>query len=128
MKNTLCKSERLSSKVIIDDLFSSKGVIKIKEFPFILITKETELPTDFPVQAMFSVAKRKNKLAVTRNLIKRRIKEGYRKNKTELYSVLQKNNKQLAICFIYLDNKPLPYQVIEEKIIVLLERLTQKSE
>jgi len=128
MKNTLCKAEILSSKIIIDELFAGNNVEKFKAFPFLAIIKETELPSKFPVQAMFSVAKRKNKLAVTRNLIKRRIKEGYRKNKHELYAVLTKKNKQIAICFIYLDNKPLSSQVIEEKIIVLLKKVKKYCE
>ena len=127
MKHTFCKEERLCSKVRIDELFSdSPDKIKLTEFPFVLIAKKTKLNTNFPAQILFSVSKRKIKHAVKRNLIKRRCKEAYRQHKNLLYSYLVAKNENLILSIVYIGNKPLPYQLIEEKIIVLLNRLTQE--
>jgi ribonuclease P protein component len=128
-KNTFKKEERLCEKKLIDSLFAGKGVQKKTEFPFILLSKEIENNIDsIPAKVMFSVSKRKIKLAVKRNLLKRRAKEAYRLHKHSLISELEQQNKNLIFCFIYLAKKPLPYNIIEQKIIVLLNRLKNESE
>ncbi len=125
MKNTFCKEERLCSKILIDSLFEEKDKLKFTEYPWMLIAKEVEMDSNYPAQVMFSVSKRKIKLAVNRNKVKRKGKEAYRLNKSSLYDWLEKRNKKLILCFIYLEKKPLPYSLLEEKIIVLLSRLTK---
>jgi ribonuclease P protein component len=125
MKNTFCKEERLCSKILIDSLFEEKDKLKFTEYPWMLIAKEVEIDSKYPAQVMFSVSKRKIKLAVNRNKVKRKGKEAYRLNKSSLYDWLEKRNKKLILCFIYLEKKPLPYSLLEEKIIVLLSRLTK---
>lgn len=126
MKNTLCKEERLCSKILIDSLFLSKDKLKFTEYPWMVMAKEVDLESNYPAQVMVSVSKRKIKLAVNRNKIKRKAKEAYRLNKSILYSSLEKRNKKMILCFIYLEKKPLPYAVLEQKIIVLLNRLTRE--
>lgn len=126
MKNTLCKEERLCSKILIDSLFLSKDKRKFTEYPWMVMAKEVDLESNYPAQVMVSVSKRRVKLAVNRNRIKRVGKEAYRLNKSILYNSLQKQNKKMILCFIYLENKPLPYAVLEQKIIVLLKRLTKE--
>jgi len=126
MKHTFCKEERLCSKILIDSLFEEKDKLKFTQYPWMVIAKKTELNSKYPAQVMFSVSKRKVKLAVNRNKVKRRAKEAYRLNKDILYKSLEKQNKQLVLCFIYLEKKPLPYSLTEEKIIVLLSRLTKE--
>lgn len=125
MENTFCKEERLCSKILIDSLFEEKDKLKFTEYPWMLIAKEVEMDSNYPAQVMFSVSKRKIKLAVNRNKVKRKGKEAYRLNKSSLYDWLEKRNKKLILCFIYLEKKPLPYSLLEEKIIVLLSRLTK---
>lgn len=128
MSTKFCKEERLYNKKSIDFLFEGNDKIKFTEFPFMVIAKETANENQkFPAQMMVSVSKRKIRLAVNRNLMKRRVKEVYRLNKNEFYQRLKSQNKQLILCFIFLGNKPIPYQLIEEKIIVLLRRLNEQS-
>jgi ribonuclease P protein component len=128
MKNKFCKEERLCNRKTIDFLFSAKEKIKFTEFPFMVIAKESINENQkFPAQMMVSVSKRKIKLAVNRNLMKRRIKEAYRLHKNEFYESLKSQNKELILCFIFLGNKPVSYELIEQKIIVLLSRLTEQS-
>lgn len=128
MKNKFCKEERLCNRKTIDFLFADEEKTKFTEFPFMVIAKESINDTQkFPAQMMVSVSKRKIKLAVNRNLMKRRIKEAYRLHKNEFYGSLNSQNRKLILCFIFLSNKPLPYELIEQKIIVLLNRLTEES-
>ena len=128
MKNKFCKEERLCNRKTIDFLFTANDKIKFTEFPFLVISKESVNDNQkFPAQMMVSVSKRKIRLAVNRNLMKRRMKEAYRLHKNDFYKALKSQNKELILCFIFLGNKPVPYELIEQKIIVLLNRLTEQS-
>ena len=79
----LNKNERLKSKKNTGLLF--KNGDSLFSFPFKLVYKWLEEGSDKnSVQLLVSVPKRKFKNAVDRNLLRRRIKEAFRKNKTEI--------------------------------------------
>ncbi len=103
------KEERLCSKKIIDKLFSEGG--SFLSFPLKVVYQETVLHTKYPVQAAFSVGKRSFKLAVHRNLIKRKMREAYRLNKFHLYSGLAE--KQVAIFFIFIGKNIPEFELVE---------------
>ncbi len=115
---TFSKNERLSSKIIIDELFA-KGK-SFNNFPFKIIWMELPQVATHS-QVLFSVPKRLYKRAVDRNRMKRLMREAYRKNKSSLYENLKE--KKIGLIFIYLNKTKLDYQEIEEKIIVSLQRL-----
>ncbi len=102
------KEERLTSKKAIDKLFSEGN--SFLSFPLKVIFSETSLPSKYPAQAAFSVGKRNFKLAVHRNLIKRKMRETYRLNKFQLYNALI--DKQMAVFFIYIGKEIPNYEQI----------------
>ena len=83
MRQTFGKAERLKSKKLIEELFSSGKWLS--EDPVRVVYKVTRLNADGPLQAGVSVPKSVMKRAVDRNRFKRMMREAYRKNKKELY-------------------------------------------
>lgn len=125
MGNTLNKAERLTGKDKIDTLY--KDGKSITEFPFKLMWIPVESKKDLaPVQAIFSVPKRRFKSAVKRNRIKRLLKEVYRSQKHELYNALENKNANINVFVIYLGKEMPNYKSVSDKIIVLLSRLKQE--
>jgi len=76
-----------------------------------------------PLQAGFTVSSRNFKKAVDRNRIKRLMRECYRLQKNALKNSLEKNNKMLAIFFIYRGNDMPVYNDIFDKMGDALNRL-----
>ncbi|RLD68636.1 MAG: ribonuclease P protein component [Bacteroidetes bacterium] len=118
------KIEKLCSKILISKLFEKNQ--RITKYPLRLIWLEAALPAKVPVQSVVSVSKRRFKKAVTRNLLKRRMREAFRLNKNELYSSVITENKQLALMFIYQSNDILPFSTIEKVMVFLLNELRAK--
>ena len=83
MKFTLGKKERLKSKKLIEKLYAEGKSIKV--FPFRMVFLQVQHTSDFPFQVGFSVPKRNFKLAVSRNRIKRLMRETYRLQKNIVY-------------------------------------------
>ncbi len=107
---TFKKEERLTSKKIIDKLFSEGD--SFLSFPLKIVFCKTELPTKSPAQSAFTVGKRNFKLAVHRNLIKRKMRETYRMQKHELYDALKEN--QLAVFFIFIGKEIPKYEDVNK--------------
>ena len=95
----LSKSERLCSKISTTELFS-KGS-SINEEPFRIIFLASDFDRDVYFKSQFIVPKRHITRAVDRNLIKRQMKEAFRKNKILLIDFLKANAKQLNFAIIY---------------------------
>jgi ribonuclease P protein component len=118
------KVERLCSRKLIEELFSSGR--SIYSYPFRLVWMPLESKLPFNSQLAFSVQKKHFKKAVTRNLLKRRLREAYRKNRNELYSFLEENDLNIVFMIIYTTKDILVYRDIEDKIIVILRRLKEE--
>ena len=124
---TFTKSERLCSKLMIERLFAGGN----KSFPayplraVYMCQPPIQGMTD--VSILISVPKKKIKRAVKRNLIKRQIREAYRRNKFILIDALKsrEDGKRLVLAFIWLDNQIHSSEEVERKVKKLLVHIVE---
>ncbi|MDA9312364.1 ribonuclease P protein component [Vicingaceae bacterium] len=124
MKNehfTLKKDEILSKRDDINLLFSEGK--HFKEFPFKIIHRLVDKSEGSSLQFGASIPKRLFKKAVDRNLLKRRCKEAYRLNRNTLKTNCEEQNIELHVMLIYISKEAMKYEIIEQKIILTLQRL-----
>lgn len=123
---TFKKHERLSGQKIVDTLFAEGKSFTVS--PFRIVWLIDERSEGSPAQILISVPKKKIKNATDRNLVKRRIREAYRKNKDVFYEYLRSKHINCAIAVLYNSNQIAEYREIEEKIILLLQRFQSEYE
>jgi ribonuclease P protein component len=116
-KLTFKKSERLSQKKLIQELFDKGSSFYLHPFKVIFLINQK--PTN---QIIASVPKSLFKRAVDRNAIKRRIREGYRLNKAKLVS-----DNFFSIAYIYTAKEILPSASIHQKIVLSFDKLISKK-
>ena len=109
---TFHKEERLCSQKIIGELFTSGE--SLLAYPLKVVFLKSEFPESYPVQAAFTVSKRNFKQAVKRNLLKRRMREAYRLNKSDFYEELADKNLHIAIMFVFIGKDVVEYPAIEK--------------
>lgn len=112
MPETLPKSERLCGKTAVAALFEhgksfAQGCLRCR---YIL------RPEEPASRIVVSVPKRNFKRAVKRNLLKRRIRESYRRQKALLPS-------SADILFIYTAHEPMPYEVVSADMSAILSKI-----
>jgi ribonuclease P protein component len=126
MRQTFSKDERLCSQIITRRLFAEGLAFNLRPFRVKWLLQPLDLPS--PVQVLISVPKSNFRKAVHRNLIRRRIKEAYRMNKHLIYNSLSSKGWQMALCITYTAKEIEPFDLIQVKIILLLQRLTIENE
>lgn len=115
-KQTFKKSERLSKKNLIQELFNKGSYFYLHPFKLIFL-QQSDLPNH---QILISVPKKNHKTAVARNKIKRRIREAYRINKpSDLPG-------KLLIAYIYTSKEILEFSLIQDAVTQAHEKLTKK--
>ncbi|MFC3975519.1 ribonuclease P protein component [Belliella kenyensis] len=119
-KYGLPKNERLHSQKAIKELFDKGSSFFL--YPLKILYFSSNNSDAETIQVLFSVSKRKIKKAVGRNLIKRRLKEAYRLNKSLLASG---NHSNLQIALIYVSSEILEFKKIESSVIKALTKLNE---
>lgn len=115
-KNTFGKEERLCSDKDIDLLYKSGSSFLQHPVVFYYISTVNTKCT----KVLVSVSKKKFKKAVDRNLVKRRLREAYRLNKTIL-------NSTFNIGLVYVASNILPYAEVEKAVKTGLEKIAGQS-
>ena len=118
------KKQKLCNETAIKEMFSNGKSFVIH--PIRLVWKEEGNSDTVAIKSIIVVPKKQLKLAADRNIVRRRMKEAYRLNKTEIEHFLVDKNKQLNIAIVYQNEKILSYKVIEEKIKLILGRLREE--
>ena len=118
------KKERLTGDIRVKRLFVEGNSFLIYPLRVVFLPDE---PRTIPLQALFSVPKRRFKRANKRNLLKRRMREAFRLHKSMLAGVLEDRKQTINVAFTYVANEPLAYPVIERKMIEALDALQKKS-
>jgi ribonuclease P protein component len=114
------KSENLKSRTTIKQLFGQGKSYTCFPVKLIYIPQSNLKIT----QAAFAVPKRNFKLAVSRNRIKRQMREGYRLHKQLL---MANNNPNFALLFLYLGKDKPKYEKLEKAFKVLLKKLVDEK-
>lgn len=123
---SLPPEERIKHQKMFDLLFSGSQSLKV--WPVRLLYREIPFDPLHPCRIGISVPKRWLKFAHDRNRQKRLAREAYRLNKETVNEHCRRREKGLAMVFIFQTVKPLSFAETQEKIILLLQRLTGGNE
>ncbi len=112
------KEERLTSKKAIEDLFQEGTSFSV--FPLKVIFSPRARSNQAKNQVLITVPSRTFKKATDRNILKRRIREGYRLNKALLTTP-----STFSLAYIYIAKEILPSKEIHQAIESSLRRLNR---
>lgn len=121
-RNSFSKQERLTGKIAIDRLFTSGKSFFV--YPFLIQYELKQEDRSTPVRIMISVSKRKFKLAVDRNNIKRQIREAYRHMKND--NLKCPTNTYLNVGIIYVGREKISSDKLSVRLQNALMKLNQK--
>ena len=125
--NTFPLKEHLKSKRVIEKLYAEGA--SVTSYPLRAVFLEQEEEEQEPTAAiLISVAKRRFRHAVDRNLVKRRIREAYRTSKHPFVDALQAKGKKMAVAILYIDTRHNSTEFIKRKMEKLLAGIITKSE
>ena len=111
------KTERLSKKILIKELFQKGSSFYLYPFKVLLLHHPDITETN---QELISVSKRNFKKAVDRNKIKRRIREAYRLNRNQFST-----SNNYLIAYLYTSKEVLVFSEIQDSMIKILTKTGQ---
>jgi ribonuclease P protein component len=123
--NTFPLKEHLKSKRVIEKLYAEGASVTSYPLRAVFLEQEEQEPT---AAILISVAKRRFRHAVDRNLVKRRIREAYRTSKHPFVDALQAKGKKMAVAILYIDTRHNSTEFIKRKMEKLLAGIITKCE
>ena len=125
MDYKLNKDEKLCSRTAVNLLFDEGK--SLMAFP-LRAAYRLRPQGEHPVQFLISIPKKRIRHAVQRVTLRRRVREAYRLSRRDLLQpTLTESGWGVDIAFVYLDNTPAPYSVIQEKMTTLLQRIAHAA-
>lgn len=121
VKHSFKKEERLKGKKPINRLFKEGKSVSVGDLRLVYVLHSEE--QNVPVKAGVVVPKKSHKKAVTRNLLKRRLREAYRLNNHSLKKSLIANGIYCNLMIVYQTSQLMEFDTIKDKILILLQRL-----
>lgn len=122
------RGERLKSRKEIERLFEPGSSKALVQYPLRLVWRPMEEErTSFPVQFTVSVSKRRFKLAVTRNRVKRLVREAYRLHKHELYDGLPTEAPPMAWMIIFIGKEVPEYRKVDKAMRKLIAKFLRQN-
>jgi ribonuclease P protein component len=121
------KEFSLKSKKSIGQLIS--GGKRLKSFPIHMVFKtpdESSEESSDRLKVIFTAPKRIHRSAVTRNRLKRLMREAFRPFIPQLEDFVEKQHKGIHLMLIYVGPSEVSLVDIREKIKVLLDRLEEQ--
>lgn len=123
---TLGKTERLKSRKQIEQLFKEGKTFSVSPLR-VYYSFDADSKKDHSASALqfgVGVSTRNFKKAVDRNRIKRLLREAYRLQKNELKDKVTQKKIQLNLFIIYTGRELPAYNLIFEKVTVVLQKVT----
>ena len=117
------KKDKLKSKKLIEQLFTEGKAVTA--YPLRLVYIRTEFEDGSQLKTGVSVSKRLHKTAVSRNRIKRLLREAYRLNKPMHF-----NNSSVSYAFmiLYLSKDGTTFDKLDNSMKSLFKKFSSKNE
>lgn len=124
---TFSKNERLCNPVQISSLFKKGKTfsVGVLTFKYVKVSLDAFSQQEECCKTMVSVPKKIHKRAVSRNLLKRRMREAFRKNKEDLYDALVSSNCKIQLGIFYYGSQIIDSETIQKHTVKGLEQLTK---
>jgi ribonuclease P protein component len=126
MDESFGKNYKLCHQGQIDSLYKNAKGSKV--YPYIYKIQEVEFSDKTTFKSVIATPKKIHKSAVDRNKIKRLTREALRLNKKIIEDYLTKEGKQIALFFIYTSKDVLSFELINKKMVLVLNAVKDQLE
>lgn len=124
---TFSRNERLKSRKEIALLFNEGRGETF--YPLRCVVRRERVEKEcVGVGVLISVSKRNHKRANVRNLLKRRIREAYRLNRTPLKERVSERGERLTFALLYISKEVADFAAIEYAVQKIISKLLEQTE